>query len=171
MFKPTCIIDPCAGWGGRLLGAMVNDDIKYIGFDTNTNLKKPYKELINMLNVKDRAKIIFKDSSKVNYSKYKYDMVFTSPPYFNVEVYDNMKKEKTKIEWLDNFLFPMIKNSYKYLSKNGYFILNIPIDIFEHVKNIMGNPIKKIPLHLVSRNLEKLNSKEYKEYIYIWLKN
>ena len=53
MFKPTCIIDPCAGWGGRLLGAMVNDDIKYIGFDTNTNLKKPYKELINMLNVKD----------------------------------------------------------------------------------------------------------------------
>ena len=50
-------------------------------------------------------------------------------------------------------------------------ILNIPVDIFEHVENILGKPFKKIPLHLVSRNSAKLNSKEYKEYIYIWLKN
>jgi tRNA1(Val) A37 N6-methylase TrmN6 len=139
-----------------MLGVAIHNNINYIGFDTNKNLKKPYDKIIKLLKLNNKVKIIFRDSSKINYKKYTYDMVITSPPYYNIELYPYMKKLK-KEEWLNNFLIPMINNSYNNLSKGGHYILNIPIILYEIVKNIIGVADKKIKL-------------KNKEYIYIWYK-
>jgi tRNA1(Val) A37 N6-methylase TrmN6 len=164
-YKPNSIIDIAAGWGGRMLAATTIENLKYTGFDTNTELKKPYEEIIKNLNVKNRIKIIFKDSSKIDYSKYKYDMVFSSPPYYTIELYENMPTYESKEDFNEKFLFPVIKNSYKYLKQNGYYILNIPINMYEDVKKILGNATEKIPLVI------SLRGNNYKEFIYVWKKN
>jgi tRNA1(Val) A37 N6-methylase TrmN6 len=171
LFKPNTILDFSAGWGGRMLGAVVFSNIKYIGIDTNIDLKKPYKKIINDLDVKDRVKIIFKDSSKVDYSSFSYDMVFTSPPYYTLEKYENMPKYKDKNDWNEKFLFPTIYNTYKYLKKDGVYALNIPKDIYNDVKTILGKSSTKIKLSIKKRNLSKKNlGKDYTEYIYVWFK-
>ena len=169
LLKPKSVIDPCAGWGGRMLGAIIHN-INYIGFDTNIDLKKPYKEIIELLNVKKNVKIIFRDSATIDFSKYKYDMVFTSPPYFKIELYRHMKNSGSKEMWLASFLYPMIINTFQYLEKNGNFVLNVPEEIYDDIKLILGACDKKIGLPITNRNFKKIGSTHYKEYIYIWTK-
>jgi cyclopropane fatty-acyl-phospholipid synthase-like methyltransferase len=170
-FNPKTVLDFSAGWGGRCLGAMVLD-INYIGFDTNTNLKSAYKNMIKSYPSKSDVNIIFQDSSKADFSKYDYDMVFTSPPYFFVvkptEVYQNMPVYKDREEYYNKFLFPVITNSYKNLKKGGVYALNIPIDMYQDVKKILGSSKQKIPLRVKDRFNKKENA--YKEYIYVWMK-
>lgn len=163
IYKPNVVLDFSAGWGGRMIGALSLPNIKYIGFDTNKKLKKPYSEVLEFLNMKDRAKIYFRDSSKVDFSKYKYDMVFTSPPYYNKEKYENMPVYDSIEEFNEKFLFPVIENSYKYLKNGGTYALNVPIYMYEDIKKILGTADEKINLHLSS-------NRNYKEFIYIWKK-
>lgn len=173
-YKPTSILDFSSGWGGRLLGAMTIPNLKYTGFDTNTDLKEPYKKMIDYLKCSDRCKITFKDSSKIDYSKYDYDMVFTSPPYYTIEKYNEMPDYESYDDWNNKFLIPVISNTYKYLKNNGTFIININSDIYKDIVNIIGECDKKIPFKINQRNLKakKLSNKEkdYGEYFYIWFK-
>jgi 16S rRNA G966 N2-methylase RsmD len=93
-FKPTSILDFTMGWGGRLVGACAMDIPSYIGIDLNKNLIKPYEEMVKTLKelgTKTEIKLIFKDALKVDYSKLNYDCVFTSPPYYNIELYTGTK--------------------------------------------------------------------------------
>ena len=166
LFNPTTVLDFSAGWGGRCLGAM-SLNINYIGFDTNINLKKSYDEMLKIYPSNSKVKIIFKDSSKVDFSKYNYDMVFTSPPYYlknkPLENYENMPEYKDRDDFNNKFYFPVIINSFNNLKKNGVFILNIPNDMYEDTKKILGKCNKKLPLIKIDRF-------KYKEYIYIWFK-
>jgi hypothetical protein len=165
MVKPTSILDFSAGWGGRLLGA-VKYDCKYTGFDTNRDLEKPYREIIKVLGAK-KCKVVFQDSSKVDFSKYTYDTVFTSPPYYKTELYNGMPDYSSYDDWHEKFFKPVISNSYKHLQKGGSFCLNVPRDIYEDTKKILGRKAnKKVRLGLTSRN----GGIKYKEYIYIWNK-
>ena len=77
----TGILDFSAGWGGRCLAAM-SMGIPYIGVDANTKLEASYR---NMMALDDsKVTMIFKPSEQVDFSKYDYDLVFTSPPYFMI---------------------------------------------------------------------------------------
>lgn len=167
-FKPKTVLDFSAGWGGRMLGAMVLPDVKYIGFDTNTELKTPYNKVINDLGIKDRAKIIFRDSSKVDFSKYDYDLIFTSPPYFKIEVYKGMPQYDSNEDFIESFYKPVILNSYKHLKKGGHMVLNIPINIYDIVKKFFRGSDKKIPLGITKR--DDPNNPEYNEFMYVWKK-
>jgi hypothetical protein len=170
-FNPKSILDFSAGWGGRFLGAYILD-IPYIGFDTNKELKEPYENMTKILNSK-KQKIIFKDSSKIDFSKYNYDMVFTSPPYYNLERYENMPIYKDKQEFNEKFLYPVIINSYKHMKK-GHYILNIPKNMYEDIinNNILKKADEIIPLHISNRNIKKkeLSESDYSENIYVWKK-
>ena len=42
------MLDPTAGWGGRMLGAWALG-IDYTGVDTNTNMKIAYDNMMDML--------------------------------------------------------------------------------------------------------------------------
>ena len=46
--KATHVLDPTAGWGGRMLGAWALD-INYTGIDTNINMKPAYDTMIKFL--------------------------------------------------------------------------------------------------------------------------
>jgi hypothetical protein len=104
----TSVLDPCAGWGGRCFAAM-HLGIDYTGFDTNINLSRAYAQMIDRYE-KDNTttKVYFEDSSKANFSKVNYDCVFTSPPYWDRELYENMPEYKTKDDFNNGFLKPIL---------------------------------------------------------------
>ncbi len=141
----SIVLDPCAGFGGRLFGAFCCSKIShYVGVDPSTDSyngnMKMYETLLNIID-KNTINDIFSlfNIPKITLIKEpfedvilneKFDLVFTSPPYFNIEQYTNEETQswvryKTLQEWIDGFLEPLINKSYDVLQNNGYFILNV----------------------------------------------
>ena len=83
-FTPKCVLDVCAGWCSRSLAAHIFG-CRYIGVDINQELAISYERINQLFGVKNH--LIIMDSLKLNYSEFNYDMVFTSPPYYNIERY------------------------------------------------------------------------------------
>ena len=172
-FKPSSVLDFTMGWGGRLVGACALDVPNYIGIDSNKNLHEPYKRMVKLLKqlgTKTKIKLMFKDALKVDYSKLDYDCVLTSPPYYNVEVYEGMKA-RTDEDWEEKFYIPLFLETYKHLKKGGYYILNIPKDLYETVCiELLGKANIKIPLKKKCHPKNSHTEKDYTEFIYVWKK-
>jgi 16S rRNA G966 N2-methylase RsmD len=174
--KPKCILDFNAGWGGRCLAAM-SMGIPYIGVDANTKLETSYRHLVSLDPSAD-VKMIFMPSEQVDFSKYDYDLVFTSPPYFMIERYEKMPAYKSKQEFLDSFFIPVTLNAWKHLKRGGDMALNIPEDMYEAVKPLLPKVKHHLLLPLSNRhptNAKKVQQlgkedKERNEIIYIWHK-
>jgi len=164
LYKPTvAIMDPFCGFGGRLVGAMAKN-INYIGIDLNKDLEPSYQKLLQNFGDKTTSTIqlLFQDSNEIDYSKYKYDMVFTSPPYENIEIYKHMKKRSIE-EW-NNFYKEVFQKLWDNLEVNGTYIININENIYTRIlEPLFGNALEKMLLKKSSKN-------EYKEYVYIWKK-
>jgi len=172
-YKPKSVLDFTMGWGGRLVGASALDVPSYIGIDMNPQLEQPYKEMVKELKTlgsKTKIKLIFKDALTVDYSKLNYDCVFTSPPYYNTELYIGSRR-MTEAEWNENFYIPIFSKTFKHLKTGGYYILNIPISVYENVcVGLFGKAHEKIPMFAPRPTSNKLKQAEYKEYIYVWRK-
>ena len=171
-FKPNRILDISAGWGDRLIGAM-SQDIDYIGIDSNKKLEVPYNNMIRDFKdkTKSKVKMIFKKSEDVDYSKLpKYDLIFTSPPYFSLEKYEGMTEYENNKEFAETYFIPTIKESWKYLSKGGVLALNMPEEMYKLLVPILGRSnVIKMPIQ--NRfNFKGLNEKKY-ESIYWWKKD
>lgn len=84
-FQPQCIYDPCGGWGHRLLGATASS-CKYIYND------KWNKTVIGIQNICKQLKLtvpIYNNSCESFTPTESYDCVFTCPPYYNIETYED----------------------------------------------------------------------------------
>lgn len=130
------ILDTSMGFGSRL-SAVILSGHNYIGFDPNKELfikLKEYKKWLkdnNFLEDNQICNLLCKgsevfDERLVN----KIDVMFTSPPYFDLETYsqDNgqsiIKFNKYDL-WLKGFVEPTIENIYRYLKVGGYAMINI----------------------------------------------
>ena len=175
MYNPHTILDISMGWGGRLLGAMSIPNIKYIGFDTNIELIDSYQSIVNDFNVADRVTLIFDDSSKADFSKFKYDMIFTSPPYFiknsnkGIEVYPHMPFYKSYDEWTQRFFNPVMTNAWNHLEEGGHFCINTNSTDYELLHKLFGDPCNKIDIKNRKRQASSRTSAKG-EFIYIWKK-
>jgi len=170
-FKPKRILDTSAGWGDRLIGAMVMN-IDYIGIDQNKELITPYKRMIKDFEDKTTSEVlmIFKKSQDVDYSKLpKYDLIFTSPPYFDLEKYEGMEIFKNKEEFIEKYWQPTIEKAYKYLENGGHVALNMPEEMYIALKPIIGNADSKIKMPIQNRFNWKGEAPKF-EYIYVWNK-
>lgn len=182
--KPQCILDFTMGWGGRLLGAYMLNVPKYIGIDSNVNLEEPYKKICQHLKKNSNSSALheidlrFQDALTIDYSAMDYDMVFTSPPYYNKEIYGSKEAPyKTKEEWDEKFYKPIFRVTWDNLKKGGHYCLNIPQCIYEKIcVPLFGEAVELIELKKYSRILPKRETKQfnvgqkYKEFIYIWKK-
>ena len=166
-YKPTRILDVTCGFGNRMVGCAALDVETYIGIDNNKNLELPLNELRKLLTKqsKTQVEIIIEDCLQVDYSKLKYDCVFTSFPYYNTEIYGNKKQFESKQEWDNNFYKPIIERTYKYLENNGLFIINVPETIYKNnFVDLLGECDEKIIL------LKRKRNNGYGEFIYVWRK-
>ena len=180
-YKPIrSILDFSAGWGGRCLGAMAFG-VPYIGIDTNKDLRPVYERMAKELDAPNQAVTMrFQDAATVDYSKFKYDMVLTSPPYFKtvkpVEGYAHMPHYADRADFNARFLFPVIRNTYANLARGGTYALNIPADMYDEIKAAGVLPPRLFAKHrlFLQPRFAKGNPKhpdvKYEEYIYVWKK-
>ena len=180
-YKPIIsILDFSAGWGGRCLGAMALG-IPYIGIDTNKDLRPVYERMVRELDDSNaKVDMRFQDAATVDYSKFKYDMVLTSPPYFKtvkpVEDYAHMPHYADRADFNARFLFPVIRNTFSNLARGGTYALNIPADMYDEIRAAGILPPRLLAKHrlFLQPRFAKGNPKhpdvKYEEYIYVWKK-
>ena len=175
--KPTKgILDFSAGWGGRCLAAM-SMGIPYVGIDANRRLEVPYRRMIQTLDPGAKVQLFFQPSETVDFSKFSYDLVMTSPPYFMIEEYEKMPAYKSKQGFLDKFFIPVIQNAWKYLAMGGHMALNMPHEMYMAAREHLPPVTKRMTLPLANRHPTNAGAKraigtekERHELIYVWKK-
>jgi hypothetical protein len=162
-FNAKSVLDPTAGWGGRMIGASALN-IKYTGIDTNIELQDAYLGMMDLLQDKNQ-RMIWGDALKINFEDIDYDFVLTSPPYLSkkklVEVYEH-HPEYT--DFYDDFLVPLIRKCMRYIKNNGKVCFNMSSDMYE----IVASKFKHADMTLELPQQKRL-SKDKKELIYIWI--
>lgn len=143
-YSPKIVLDPCMGWGGRLLGAVASG-AHYIGFDPNTETFNNLKRMVEFLNITDKVTLICDDAMNMNnYDLPKVDLIITSPPYFDLEVYtkentQSISNHSNYRGWSDYFLKGIIEKSTCLLNENGVSCWNVgkvgKNDMNDDVKN------------------------------------
>lgn len=135
-YKNATIFDYSCGYGSRMLAALSSQyDYHYIGVDPYVELYERLLAFSNWIknNLKNDSKVtllnIGSEEFVPEFSE-KIDLSFSSPPYFNYEIYTNCStqsyiKYPTYDEWINNYVFPTIMNIYKYTKQNGLHIVNL----------------------------------------------
>jgi hypothetical protein len=134
-FGAKRIVDPCIGWGGRMLGSLAaSDATTYVGCEPDPHTFQGLQNILGdeaalppSVRVKERALILNKpaevalteDITKME----KFDMILTSPPYFNLELYtageQSTQNYKTWEEWSEQWLKPLILGYLLCLKEDG----------------------------------------------------
>lgn len=160
-FNIKSCYDPCGGWGHRILGSLDLD--LYIYNDINKDIMNNCKYMCNYFNIDNN--VFYNNDCRKFVPTEKFDAIFTCPPYFNVEHYNNDFKSLSEyIEFID-ILFDIFINSNALL-----FGLVIREDLLK-------NDYKKYlyTKFLIRKNIYKYLNKKVSninnEYMYIFVKN
>ena len=122
------IFDPCAGWGGRLMGTVVAGR-SYIGVEpvkaTADALYHLGMRLCEHLREdRERVQILESTIQDVPYGFTQADFALTSPPYWTRELYEEGVPMSLE-DWESTFLRPMFRKVATMLVNAGVFAVNI----------------------------------------------
>ena len=126
------VLDPCSGWGSRLVSA-ISLNRKYYGIEPSTKTVEGLESIREWFlrnNIPHSIKIVKGCAEDpVSYGGELFDLAFTSPPFFNKEHYSDEETQsdvryRTFEEWCESFLRIMVRNVYDSLKPGGIFILN-----------------------------------------------
>lgn len=131
LFNAKKWLDISAGWGDRLLAAIGYGVDAYVGVDPNESLHEHYNDMIKMLVDPDKQKnfIVLNDGFETaEIPKDDYDIVFSSPPFFDLESYSKSDKDSlvahpTVDKWYNDFLIVSLKKAYDNLIMGGHMVL------------------------------------------------
>lgn len=155
------ILDPCGGWGGRLLG-VASSGLADIEFVETEPASKTYEGLLKIkdwLDLGDNYKLFDQPFEELKIKKNYFDFVFTSPPYFNTEIYSDEDTQSYKNadnyeQWRDSWFFPFVDKIVDALKDDGKALLNVG-----NVRYPMEKDLKK---HLRAKGLKFENINEKK---------
>jgi hypothetical protein len=102
---------------------------RYIGFEPNTETYENLMSLVEYLKIESHVQI-FNDGAELasaygfGYGAETYDMILTSPPYFDLEIYCDESTQSTwhfdtYEEWVEGWLSPLVTDSLKGLNSDG----------------------------------------------------
>jgi tRNA1(Val) A37 N6-methylase TrmN6 len=167
-YGATSVLDFTAGWGGRLLGA-TSLGIKYTGIDTNTKMKQGYEDMIDYFKF-DKSKItmMWESCLEVDYSKIDYDFILTSPPYINMELYENMDPFESEAYFYEYFLKATMIKSFHHLKDGGRMAINISEKMYKKLTKEFEYP-ECDEFEDLKQSIGK-KGKSAMDYIYIWVK-
>ena len=139
-YSAKTVLDPCCGWGGRLLG-VVAAGAKYIGFEPNTETFQHLKELVSFLQIEDKVELYCEGAESIPSHGIESEMVLTSPPYYITEIYcdeasQSIHGKKTYEEWRDRWLWPVIEGALTTLIPNGASCWNVAPKMVDDVAAI-----------------------------------
>ena len=122
--KEVRVLDVCAGWGGRMIGAKSAElnhaykycRVHYTGIDPCAKTHEALcairdeLELTNVTLINKPAEVALQELDP----SAKYDIALTSPPYYNLEIYSDEPTQSVTSgngyqAWLNEFLSPVIQ--------------------------------------------------------------
>ena len=182
-YKAKSVLDPTAGWGGRMLGAW-SLGINYTGIDTNVEMIPAYDSMMkfldeqtgfdnNLFEVEKNfdLKMIWQSCLDVDFSQIDYDFVLTSPPYINLEIYEHMDLWDSDTAFYKEFFIPLWQKCVDNIKPGGHVAFNIspkmyedalkngltPCDEEEDLKQQMGQKVDALK-----------KGKKKQDKIYVW---
>lgn len=123
--------DPCAGWGGRMLGTLASG-WKYLACEPNEETYNKLEEMFEHLQAIDpelEEPTLINDGAEY-ITPNNIDVVLTSPPYFDLEIYSGEEtqcysKYESYESWRDGWLFPLIDTGINALNEGGLSCWNV----------------------------------------------
>ena len=171
-YNAESVLDPTAGWGGRMLGAWALG-IDYTGIDTNVNMKPAYDNMIEMLDSKTPAvfekpnlQMIWQSALDVDFSNLDYDFVLTSPPYVNLEIYEHMEPWESDEKFYKEFFIPLWQKCVDNIKAGGTICFNISPKMYDDAVSF-GLPVCEDEEDL-KQQLGQQKGKKKQDKIYIW---
>lgn len=184
-YKAKNVLDPTAGWGGRMLGAWALG-INYTGIDTNVEMIPAYNDMVQFMRDHDDAGLnkelfeveknykldmIWQSCLDVDFSQIEYDFVLTSPPYVNLEIYEHMTLWDSDKAFYEGFFIPLWQKCVDHIKPGGNVAFNIspkmykaalkhglePCDEEEDLKQQMGQKANSLKV-----------GKKSQDKIYVW---
>jgi len=131
LFNAEKVLDTSAGWGDRFAGFSAARCTKqYVGIDPNSKLHSGYLKQVELYSTGKDAHFLESPAEDVLLPRDYFDLMFTSPPYFETERYSEEEtqswKRYGKFEaWLNDFLFIVVRNAWRALKPGGYLAMNI----------------------------------------------
>lgn len=161
--KGGTIYDFCSGFGGRMLGALSSkNNYRYVGTDPCTETMYHLHQLGEYIEMvtgrEDSYELHCCGSEDFRGKPNSIDFAFSSPPYFNLEVYSDestqcYNKFPKLEEWLEGYVRQTIKNIYNMLKPGCFYAVNIAdfkvgnggevayVDEWKHISAEEGMPL------------------------------
>lgn len=182
-YGATSVFDPCGGWLERLIACILVTKftgrlVSYTGVDPNALLQYPYRQVLNYFGVAPKDfRYIQSGIETVQLGAELYDLVFTSPPFWTIEMYGNDSAQSTNTRslrtWVVNFLLVMLDKGWQHLRPGGHMCIYLAVserdketlDYVRVMEDYMRTRLgcKQLPseIYLLQRT----------PYIYIWQKS
>jgi len=170
--KQIKVLDPSAGWGDRLIGALACEVVQYHGYDPNSGLQKGYNNILSTLSpsllspkpqqleqskvskvsIGDNYRVIPKGFEDAKITIGGYNLVLTSPPFFSLERYpgegsNHIKDEPDYDKWVNGFYIKYLENAWKGVCLGGLLVIyidNIGVHkLSDDTKKFVDNIINK----------------------------
>ena len=113
------VLDVCAGWGGRMVGAKSAESpsfagVHYTGIDPCEKTYAALRAIRDELGLHNVTLIHQPAEVALQQPLGTYDIALTSPPYYNLELYSDEPTQSVATKdgyhaWLDTFLKPVIQ--------------------------------------------------------------
>lgn len=126
------VLDPCAGWGGRMIGCASIGNVHYVACEPST---QTYNGLLKLGEWLQRLQPTFSfELYNLPYEDFnvdcKFDIALTSPPYYDTEHYsdeetNSLNRYNTFGDWISGFYTPLIIDTISRVKDKGLFVLNI----------------------------------------------
>jgi hypothetical protein len=135
-FTPAggAVLDPCHGWGGRMLGFLLSKNARtYLGYDvdelTVSGVRSIFDDLRGFVLADKQARFELCPFQSARLEQASFDFALTSPPYYDVERYDgelqSYKMFQTFTAWVDGFYIPLLAKTAHALKSGSVFALQI----------------------------------------------
>lgn len=184
-YQAKSVLDPTAGWGGRMLGAWALG-INYTGIDTNIEMIPAYNDMVQFMLDHDnggldkglfevekpyKLNMIWQSCLDVDFSQIEYDFVLTSPPYVNLEIYEHMKEWSSDEIFYKEFFIPLWQKCVDNIKKGGHVAFNISPKMYKSALKY-GLKLCDEEEDLKQQMGQKSNSlkvgKKSQDKIYVW---
>lgn len=127
------VLDPCAGWGGRLVGFLASHASTYNGTDASPEQIKGddliWRTFQGFTAHEKAVTLNCTPFEKTTLQNESFDFAITSPPYFDTEKYMGGEQSRetngSYQEWRENFYRVLIKKVFAALKCNTFFCLQI----------------------------------------------
>ena len=135
-YKGGRVLDPCHGWGGRLVGALLADVDEYVGVDPSPDAHAGVSKIYEAFKEYQDTKVtlIQKPFEDCKWKNGEFDFALTCPPYFDVEKYegeDTSTNRYPKFEqWCKSFYEPLIVNTMNALKDGGVFAIVVGSQLY-----------------------------------------